>query len=60
MARELSLTGRDGSSEWRNRNRTGQVRRAGGCEREIPGCRYRGLVWDGAEQGAELGKWDVY
>ena len=30
----------------------------GGREIESLGCRYRGLVWDGVEQGAELGGWD--
>ena len=60
MAREMSLPGRGGSFEWRYRERTGQVGQAGGRERESPGCRYRGLFWDRAERGAELGGWDVY
>ena len=41
--------------EWK---RTGQVQQGGGREIESPGCRYRGLVWDGAERGAELDGWD--
>ena len=58
MACELSLTGWGGSYKWRNWKRTGQVQQGGGRERESPGCRYRGLVWDGAERGAEMGGWD--
>ena len=46
------------SSKWINRKKTGQAPQGGGCERESPGCRYRGLVWDGEEQGAEMGRWD--
>ena len=58
MDRKLSLMGRGGLSEWITRKRTGQVQQGVGREREIPGCRYRGLVWYGAERGAELGGWD--
>ena len=57
MAREFSLTSRGGSSEWSNRKRAGQLQRGGGHKRESLGCRYRGLVWDKAERGAELGGW---
>ena len=58
MARELSLTGRGGSSKWSKRKRAGQVQRGGDHEIEIPVCSYQGLVWDGAERGTELGGWD--
>ena len=46
------------SSKWSTRKKTGQVLRGGVRERESPGCRYRGIVWEGAEKGAELGGWD--
>ena len=58
MARELSLTGRGGLFEQSAWKRTEKVQQGGGRERENPGCRYRGLVWDRAERGAELGGWD--
>ena len=35
-----------------------QVQQGGGRKRESLGCGYQGLVWNGAEQGAELGGWD--
>ena len=46
------------SSKYSTWNKTGQAPQEGGHNRESPGCRYRGLVWDGAERGAELGGWD--
>ena len=58
MAHKLSLTGWGGSFERIDQKRTRQVQQGGDSKRESPGCRYRGLFWDGAEQGAELGGWD--
>ena len=50
IARGISLSGRGGSFEERYLERTGQVWRVGGHGREIQGCRYRGIFWDGAER----------
>ena len=50
IARDMYLTGWGGSFGEIYLERTGQVRRVGGYGRESPGCRYRGLFWDGEER----------
>ena len=50
ITRDISLSGRGGSSGERYLERTGHVQRVGGHRRESPGCRYWGLFWDRAER----------